>query len=96
MKKTLFYTKREVCGTVMPIYACDNSVQVCANSERFVVVMPICACDNSVQVCANSERFVVVMPICARDNSVKVCANRATPQFKLCNKIVLTDPITTC
>jgi len=24
--------KREVCGTVMPICACDNSVKVCANS----------------------------------------------------------------
>jgi len=52
MKKPVFYMQREVCGTVMPIWACDNSVQVCAKS--------------------------------------------ATPQFKPCNKIVLTDPITPC
>jgi len=52
MKKSVFYMKREVCGTVMPICACDNSV--------------------------------------------KVCANCATPQFKLCNIIVLTDPVTPC
>jgi len=37
-----------------------------------------------------------VMPICACDNSVQVCAKSAKTQFKPCNKIVLTDPITPC
>lgn len=37
-----------------------------------------------------------VMLICACNNCVQVCAKSATPQFKPCNKIVLTDPVTSC